>query len=230
VIPLLAKLAGLTHLDLSATKIGDATLAALARSQLVALDVSSTRITRFDPLPTSLEELAANRTRLGDDSVPAIARLTRLQALDLNHTRLSALGWAGSPRFPACAGSARKHRRRRLVARRPRGNARARGALVGGHPADRSRPAPPARADPDRSAQPQRHRDRRRRADRNRAGQNLTGLGLASTRITDVTLARVGQLAALRALDVSGTKTTDVGVAALGACSSCASCHWPRPA
>jgi Leucine-rich repeat (LRR) protein len=215
-VPLLAALEGLLHLNLSETKIGDRTLAVLTHSTLAALDVSSTRVTRFDALPVSLVELAANQTRIGDDSAPAIAKLTALQVLDLNHTRLSELGVASFSTMPGLrrlglASTGADDDALVILEGMPGLDAL---SLAGTRLTDRGllhlrglthlgvlNLSDTAVSDEGLNGIEQ--------------AQNLTALGLASTRITDVTLARIGQLAALRALDVSATRTTDVGITAL---------------
>lgn len=88
----LAELPDLREADLSHTFIGVETMRNLETKPIESLNLSFTKVSNMmmSLLPKSLRQLDLSGTRIGDQAVPFLARLQRLESLDLTGTSISA--------------------------------------------------------------------------------------------------------------------------------------------
>ena len=126
----LARLWGLTRLDLTNTQIGDegiGYLAGLTRLEMLILNgtqVTNAGLAQIEPLK-SLGYLGLAATAIDDDAWHTIARLQLLEVLDLNETQVTEAGLAAVEAMPklhslACAGRKYRHSVSRRFPRRGR--------------------------------------------------------------------------------------------------------------
>ncbi|MBX9685371.1 MAG: hypothetical protein K2X27_01640 [Candidatus Obscuribacterales bacterium] len=90
----LGQIEGLTDLNLEHTFVGPETMRALDGKPLQSLVLANTRVNNssLSFLPQSLRNLDLSGTKIGDQSVPFLQRLQRLETLDVRGTQLSQTG------------------------------------------------------------------------------------------------------------------------------------------